>query len=61
MFGSGWMTVNNHFFKFHHIVESSGSVGRALDWDRRVASSRLTESLCCVLEHDTLSAVLLLV
>ena len=23
-------------------------------WDRRVASSRLTEALCCVFEQDTL-------
>ena len=57
----GWMTTQPFLLKFHHIVVSSDSVGKALDWDQRVASSRLTESLCCVLEHDTLSTVLVLV
>ena len=46
-------------------AECSGSVGRALSTlDGRVASSRLTagrQSLCYVLEQNTLSATLVLV
>ena len=45
---------------FSHIeqAECSGSDGRVLDWGSRVASSSFSpvESMCCVLEQDTLSA-----
>ena len=42
--------------QFAPFVECSGSVDRALEWGLLVQASPLVESLCCVLEQDTLSA-----